>query len=95
MENDTMAYQKARNKVREIRGFYYNLMCYCIIIPVLVFINLKFTPEFHWFWYSACGWGAGVMVHGLSTFGYIPFLSRDWEERKLKELMDKDNSNNL
>jgi len=94
-DNDKIAWQKARNKVKEIRGFYYNLLCYSIVIPVLVFINLKFTPEFYWFWYSACGWGTGVLFHGLSTFGYIPFLNHDWEERKLKEFMDKDKNNKI
>jgi hypothetical protein len=90
--NDRVAYLRAKDKVKEIRGFYSNVMCYCIVIPTLIFINLKFSPEYLWFWYSACGWGVGVVIHGLSTFGYIPFLTRDWEERKLKELMDKDNT---
>lgn len=93
--NNTIAYQRARHKVKEIKGFYYNLTCYSIVIPALVFINLTFSPEFHWFWYSACGWGTGVLFHGLSTFGYIPFLTHDWEERKLKELMSKYDNNNL
>jgi len=90
-EYDDIAYKKAKDKVKEIKGFYYNLMCYCTVIPLLVYFNLKFSPEFHWFWFSALGWGTGVVFHGMSAFGYIPFLGRDWEDRKLRELMEKEN----
>lgn len=91
MENpDSIAYRKAKNKVREIRGFYFSLMSYCIVIPVLIYINLTTMPQFHWFWFSACGWGSALLFQGLSAFGYIPFLNRDWEDRKLRELMEKD-----
>ena len=94
MENiDSLAYKKAKSKVREIKGFYYNLMCYCIIIPILICVNLSTRPEFHWFWFSLCGWGTGLVFHGISAFGYIPFVGKDWEDRKLKELMEKDKNN--
>ncbi len=92
MENykDSLAYQKAKKKAREIKGFYYNLTCYCIVIPTLITINLVFVPQFHWFWFSMVGWGTGLVFHGMSAFGYMPFLGKDWEEKKLKELMDKE-----
>ncbi|MXN89880.1 histidine kinase [Flavobacterium sp. Sd200] len=93
--NKNIAYLKARQKAREIRGFYYNLMCYSIVIPILVFINLKFNPQFHWFWFSLVGWGTGVVFHGLSAFGRIPFMGADWEERKLREFMEKDKENKI
>src|SRR5688572_30305017 len=86
---EKMAYDRARRKAKEIKGFYMNLCCYLVIIPVLIFINLTFSPQFHWFWFSAIGWGIGVISHAIAAFGYYPFLARDWEARKLKELMDK------
>lgn len=91
MEPNNFEYERARRKVKEIRGFYYNLLCYCIVIPVLIIINVTFTPEYQWFWFSLIGWGTGLLMHGLSAFGYTPFLGRSWEERKLRELMDKEN----
>lgn len=93
-EYDDIAYKKAKDKVKEIKGFGYNLLSYCIMIPVLIVINLKFSPEFHWFWFSILGWGTGLLFQGMSAFGYIPFLGRDWEDRKLKELMDKEEKKN-
>ena len=83
-------YARARKKAKAIRGFYWNLLCYCIVIPVLIIINLVFTPDFYWFLFSACGWGIGLLFHSMGAFGYFPFLGQDWEERKIKEFMDKD-----
>ena len=36
------------------------------------------------------GWGIGVIFHGLEAYNYNPFLGYDWEERKIKEIMDKE-----
>lgn len=88
--NEEQIYQRARKKAKEIRSFYYNLLCYCIVIPVLIIINLTFTPEFYWFLFSACGWGFGLLMHGMKAFDYIPFLGTNWEQRKIRELMEKD-----
>ena len=90
MENfDKIAYDKAKRKVKEIKGFYANLTSYLIIMPILIFVNLRYTPEFQWFWFSMVGWGVGVIGHAMNAFSYYPFLGRDWEDRKLKELMDE------
>ncbi len=91
MENfDERSYRRAKKKVNEIKGFYYHLACYIVVIPVIIFINLTFTPEFLWFFFSMIGWGLGLAFHGMEVFGYHPFLGKGWEERKLKELMDKE-----
>ncbi|KAF2516845.1 2TM domain-containing protein [Flavobacterium salilacus subsp. salilacus] len=84
------AYQRAQKKVKEIKGFYINLACYCIVIPVLIYINLRFTPEYHWFWYSTIAWGSGVLIHGLAAFGHLPYMSQNWEERKIREFMEEE-----
>ena len=83
-------YERAKRKAGNIRGFYFNLMCYCIVIPGLVFINLMYTPDYHWFYFSMFGWGIGLCFHAMEAFGYNPFLGKDWEERKIKELLEKD-----
>jgi hypothetical protein len=31
-----------------------------------------------------------LSVHGLSVFGTQKILGKDWEERKIQELMDKE-----
>ena len=86
--NENNAYYKAKKRVEQLKGFYGNLISYCCVIPFLVFINLKLTPGFHWFWFSAGGWGFGLIMHAFHTFGY----SSDWEERKIKEILEKENN---
>lgn len=88
--NENLRYQRAKKKAREIRSFYFNLLCYCIVIPVLIFINLYFTPEFYWFYFSMLGWGIGLLFHGMGAFGWNPFLGKDWEERKLKQFIEEE-----
>jgi hypothetical protein len=80
------AYIRAKKRVEELKAFYANLISYCCVIPILIFINLKFSPQFHWFWFSALGWGFGLTMHAFKAYGY----GSNWEERKIKEIMVKD-----
>lgn len=83
-------YEKAKERVEAIKGFYGNLMSYCIVIPILIFINYK-TTDFPWAIFPALGWGFGVTAHGLEAYGTNPFFGKRWEERKMRELMDDEN----
>ncbi|WP_372793063.1 2TM domain-containing protein [Lutibacter sp.] len=84
-------YIRAVERVEEIKGFYSSLIAYCIVIPFLIFINLKYVPQFHWFWFPIMGWGIGLIFQGFKAFSYNPFLGRNWEERKIQEYMNEDN----
>jgi len=84
-------YQQAKKRVDKIKGFYGNLFFYIVVNLFLLFINLKYSPEELWFYWPMLGWGIGVLFHGMRAFNYTPFLGKDWEQRKIKELMDQDN----
>lgn len=85
--NDDTAYYRAKKRVEAIRGFYGSLISYCVVIPVLIFINLQFSSKFQWFWFPTLGWGMGLIMHGFGVFGY----GSRWEERKMREILNKDN----
>jgi hypothetical protein len=87
-------YQQAQKRVEKIKGFYGNLISYIVVNLFLLFINLKYSPEELWFFWPMLGWGIGLLFHGMKAFNYIPFLGKDWEERKLKEFMDQEKHNN-
>jgi hypothetical protein len=89
-EIQNSSYVKAVEKVEKLKEFYQNIISYCIIIPFLVFINLRFSPQFHWFWFPMFGWGVGVLFHGLDVYDYNPFLGKNWESKKIEELMKED-----
>mgnify|MGYP005990433929 CR=1 FL=1 len=85
--NEHDAYYQARKRVEEIKGFYGNLIAYCIIIPVIIFINYQTSWEEHkWFFYPMLGWGMGVVFHGFGVFGF----GKNWEDRKIKEILEKE-----
>jgi sensor histidine kinase YesM len=79
------AYFRAKKRVDELKAFYGNLISYCIVIPILIFINLKFSSQFYWFWFPLFGWGFGLAMHAIEAFGY----SSKWEERKIQALLNK------
>ncbi len=86
-------YVKAVERVEKLKEFYQNLAAYCMVIPFLIFINLKFSPQFHWFWFPIFGWGIGLVFHYLETNNYNLFLGKNWEEKKIKQMMEEDKNN--
>ncbi len=82
-------YQKAKERVESIKGFYGNLTAYCIVIPFLIWLNFMST-SFPWAIFPALGWGFGLLMHGLEAYSYNPLWGKNWEEKKIKELMDND-----
>ena len=82
-------YLKAKERVEQIKGFYGNLISYCIVIPFLWWLNYR-TTDFLWAIFPTFGWGIGLFFHGMEAFGYNPFLGRRWEEKKIKQLMEKE-----
>ena len=89
-QSESFHFQKAKNKVKAIKEFYCNLLCYCIVIPILITINLIYMSTFHWFWFSMLGWGSGIVLHGIEAFGYNPLMPKNWEQRKLKQFLEEE-----
>ena len=92
MNTKTMSesYIRARKRVDDLKEFYGNLISYLLVIPFLIFINLRTIPQFHWFWFPMIGWGIGLSIHALKVF--MP--SYGWEERKIREFMEREKRNN-
>ncbi|MBJ2172741.1 2TM domain-containing protein [Aureibaculum sp. A20] len=83
-------YLKAKERVEKIKAFYSNLTSYLIVIPILAYINFRGGGGFPWVIFPALGWGFGLLMHGMETYGYNPLLGKDWEDRKVREFMDKE-----
>lgn len=93
MNTKTMSesYIRARKRVDDLKEFYGNLISYLLVIPFLIFINYRTYWGFHWFWFPMFGWGIGLAIHALKV--YMP--SYGWEDRKIKEFMEREKRNNL
>lgn len=82
-------YARAKERVEKIKEFYIHFAIYLIMVPVFIWLNVRSTP-FPWAIFPIAGWGFGVLGHASEAFDYNPFLGRKWEERKLREFMEKD-----
>ncbi|WDF47510.1 2TM domain-containing protein [Chryseobacterium sp. KACC 21268] len=88
--DDKIRYLNAQKRVGEIKGFYAHLISFVAVNIVLIIFNVLY----HHFgymkikvnqFYSLIIWGIIVLIHAV-----IVFLGKDWEERKIRKLMDKE-----
>ncbi|HLW32184.1 MAG TPA: 2TM domain-containing protein [Aequorivita sp.] len=84
-------YKLAKKRVEQIKVFYLHLGIYLICVPGFLYLNYISNAGFPWALFPIVGWGIGVASHASETFNYNPFFGKKWEERKIRELMDKDN----
>jgi hypothetical protein len=88
-------YFKAKRRVAEIKKFYSSLMFYIIFISMLAALNYYTNQwEYPWFLWAAFGWGIGIFFHAIKTFQWMPFVGKDWEERKMKQFMEEEEKHN-
>ena len=95
---DQEKYERAKKKVKEIKGFYTHLTVYLIINTVLFllrmdilqkgFVNIQAPNWSHFI--TPFFWGIGLAFHGLYVFQHKFKFFKSWEERKIKEYMERD-----
>lgn len=101
MENNTLnqiRYEEAAKKVKKLKGFYTHAIVYLVINSMIVILNIQNLNEGESYFqlknfFTVFFWGIGLLAHGLSTFLPYFILGKDWEERKIKELMEKEKAN--
>lgn len=86
----TAALKRARKQVMAIRSFYVSASLYAIVIPFLWVINLTVGGKI-WAYWPTLGWGMGLCVHALTVFAGSSFFGIAWEEKKIEELMAREN----
>ena len=93
--NKENKYLRAKERVDGLKKFYGNLVSYVLVISFLAFINYWDNQwSYMWFLWAAFGWGIGIIFHAIGTFNLNPFFGKDWEERKIKEIMREDEHKN-
>lgn len=96
MKTETEKYLLAKERVRKIKGFYTHLTIYILINTILTSINLFFSESeninFNMFstWIF---WGIGIFFHAIGVFGKNLIFSKDWENRKINELINREDEN--
>jgi len=101
MENldNEILYEIAKKRVKKVKGFYIHLLIYLVVNILIIYANYTYSKnsvslfEFRNF-STALSWGIGLLAHGLNVFSIDLLFDKNWEERKIRELMDRDKENN-
>ena len=89
MNEQELTYQKAKQRLTALRGFYVHLSVYVIVNLGLFLINMTTSPGTLWFIWPLMGWGIAIVLHALRVFGGA--FGSNWEEKKIDELMKRMN----
>ena len=79
---------RARRRLAAIKGFYAHLFVFVVVLAGLFVINALAGGRW-WVLWVLFGWGIGVAAHALAVFGRAPHMVEEWEDRKLKQLMNE------
>jgi len=82
------AEQWAWRRIKALRLFYNHLTVFVIVNFILLLVDVS-TPGAPWFYQVLLGWGLFVGLHAAHTYELLPWTNRDWEQRKVQELIDE------
>lgn len=80
--------EKAKERVESIKSFYIHLAVYILVMGFLTILNL-ISGGFPWVIFPLVGWGLGLLGHASEAFDYHPLFGKKWEEKKIKQILNK------
>lgn len=88
-------FKLAQERVKKIKDFYVHLLVY-LFINIVIFVvitrdkGLLEGMQDLENYFTAFFWGIGLFFHWWNVFGPDIFFGKQWEEKKIKELMEKE-----
>lgn len=79
--------KEARKRVARKKKFYQHLGSYISVIGFLFILNMVTSPFHWWFIYPMLGWGLGLAIDYMSTFG-VPGTNmndENWERQEYEK----------
>lgn len=93
--NDEVRYKQAKKRVKEIKGFYIHLFVFIAANSILAAYSIARFQELRWDeFFGMAFWGLGLIAHGCAVMVPNFILGKGWEERKIKDIMDRSKSRN-
>jgi len=95
MDQEQTRYQRAHERVEALKGFYVHASVYVLVNLGLFAIN-ALTAGTWWFYWPLILWSIALGIHAVVLFvfeGRGP-LGEEWEERKTKEMIEKEEAEN-
>lgn len=95
IDESDIRYKEAERKVKKIKNFYSFVFIYVAVNIFVLFLNYRELKPEETIWslkYFSLPifWGIGVIGYGMNVFLPRFILGNNWEEKKIKELMDKE-----
>ncbi|HZW63717.1 MAG TPA: 2TM domain-containing protein [Flavobacteriaceae bacterium] len=90
-------YDYALKRVKQLKGFYTHLVVYLVINTIILVLHYRGLdanePFFKWeHFMTLFFWGIGLVAHGLPIYMPNIIFGKKWEQRKIKEYMDREQS---
>lgn len=87
--------QMAKEKVHKLKQFYIHLFIYTIGVIFYVAktyfgVPFNFWPVQFINWFVMAVWTLSIAIQGMQLFVTKNLFGSNWEERKIKELMEKE-----
>jgi hypothetical protein len=89
--------EEAKKRVEQIKGFYSHVLVYVVVNIFIILVSMNIFDGFgnlrmpSWSYFSTpFFWGIGLLFHGLYVFQFKSNFIKNWEERKIREFMEKD-----
>lgn len=86
-------YIEAQKHVKKLKGFYIHAIVYIAVNAFIILDNVLddhqsiFDMDNYW---TAILWGIGLAAHALSVFNPHFIFGKNWEERKINEILNKE-----
>jgi len=90
--NTTSRLEMAQKKVKRIKGFYTHALVYVLVNLFIIISNSISSPQGFADtdgYMTALFWGFGLFAHFMAVFGQDFILGRNWEERRINEILNK------
>ena len=101
METNTINNRaRAKERLKELKGFYSHLGFYVVINIFLTvaivsgemdsatsFFDAFFNFGTFAIWFF---WGIGLVGHAIKVFSFNPFFGKGWEERQIEKYMEEE-----
>ncbi len=102
MDANYEKFERAKKRVKSIRGFYGHLIFFFIFMVLLYVVRFAILPRtdlmledegfINWLDWNTyllpILWGIAIVIHGISVYRF-KFMKR-WEEKKINEFLERE-----
>lgn len=78
--------KRAAKRAKDLKDFYSHAGTYIIVNLFLFTLNAITSFGHWWFYWPMLGWGIGLLIHAMDTFGF----GKEWEQKKKEEIIERE-----